>query len=84
MTSDRVYRRAMPAEEALAEILRHSGTQFDPGCVRAFLSVYQNRFVGTVHHRHFVGSMQSRTTSTQLSESLKKAIAEAAGLDRLG
>jgi putative nucleotidyltransferase with HDIG domain len=81
MTSDRVYRRAMPAEEALAEILRNSGTQFDPGCVRAFLSVYQKRFVGTVHHRHFVGSMQGRSSGTELSESLKKAIAEAAGLE---
>ena len=84
MTSDRVYRRAMPAEEALAEILRHSGTQFDPGAVRAFLSVYQNRFVGTVHHRHFVGSMQGRASGTELSDSLKKAIAEVAGLERLG
>ncbi len=81
MTSDRVYRRAMPAEEALAEILRNSGTQFDPAAVRAFLSVYQKRFVGTVHHRHFVGSMHGRGATPELSDSLKKAIAEAAGLE---
>ena len=74
MTSDRVYRAAMPAEEALAEILRHSGTQFDPAAVKAFLSVYQNRFLGP-------GSRQ-RDTRTQLSDTLKKAIMEAAGLER--
>jgi putative nucleotidyltransferase with HDIG domain len=81
MTSDRTYRRAMPAEEALAEILRHSGSQFDPAAVRAFLSVYQNRFVGTVHHKHFAGSAATGGPRLELSESLKKAIAEAAGLE---
>jgi putative nucleotidyltransferase with HDIG domain len=80
MTSDRIYRSAMPAEEALAEILRHSGSQFDPTAVRAFLTVYQKRFVGTVHHKHFTGS-RSQGASRELSESLKKAIAEAAGLE---
>jgi HD-GYP domain-containing protein (c-di-GMP phosphodiesterase class II) len=79
MTSDRTYRNAMPAEEALAELLRNSGTQFDPTAVRAFLSVYQNRFVGTVHHRHF--GAPKRKEPAELSESLKQAIAEAAGLD---
>lgn len=79
MTSDRSYRQAMPAEEALAEILRNSGSQFDPAAVRAFLAVYQKRFVGTVHHKHFAGSRHGATL--ELSESLKKAIAEAAGLE---
>lgn len=36
MRSDRVYRKAMPPEEAVKEILRHSGTQFDPQVVAAF------------------------------------------------
>jgi putative nucleotidyltransferase with HDIG domain len=81
MTSNRAYRAAMPAEEALAEILRNSGTQFDPAAVRAFLSVYQKRFVGTVHHRHVIGSAPSGGPHMELSESLKRAIAEAAGLD---
>jgi putative nucleotidyltransferase with HDIG domain len=83
MTSDRTYRAAMPAEEALAEILRHSGSQFDPAAVRAFLAVYQKRFVGTARHKHVAGSSRSRGTSRELSESLKKAIAEAAGLESL-
>jgi HD-GYP domain-containing protein (c-di-GMP phosphodiesterase class II) len=84
MTSDRVYRRAMPAEEALAEILRNSSTQFDPAAVRAFLSVYQKRFVGTMRHRQFGDRSLVSGARMELSESLKKAIAEAAGLDDLG
>jgi putative nucleotidyltransferase with HDIG domain len=81
MTSDRVYRLALPAEEALAEILRNSGTQFDPTCVRAFLSVYQKRFVGTKQHGHFHERSRVPGAPMELSESLRKAIAEAAGLD---
>ena len=45
MTSNRPYRSALAREEALAEIVRNSGTQFDPAVVRAFLSVYQQRFL---------------------------------------
>jgi response regulator RpfG family c-di-GMP phosphodiesterase len=39
ITSDRPYRKARPFEEARAEIVRCSGTQFDPSVVDAFLSV---------------------------------------------
>lgn len=39
MTSDRPYRSAMLAEEALDEIRRYTGTQFDPVVVTAFLTV---------------------------------------------
>jgi diguanylate cyclase (GGDEF)-like protein len=35
MTSDRPYRRARPVQEALEELDRLSGTQFDPACVDA-------------------------------------------------
>jgi diguanylate cyclase (GGDEF)-like protein len=35
MTSDRPYRRSMPASAALDELNRHAGTQFDPECVAA-------------------------------------------------
>jgi len=39
MTSDRPYRRGRPLDEALAEVERCAGTQFDPAVVRAFGSV---------------------------------------------
>ena len=39
ITSDRPYRRGAPIEKARAEIRRHSGTQFDPRCAEAFLSL---------------------------------------------
>lgn len=43
MTSTRPYRRAMTHEEALAEIRRCSGTQFDPRVVEAFFALFQDR-----------------------------------------
>ncbi|HEV2706197.1 MAG TPA: HD domain-containing phosphohydrolase [Pyrinomonadaceae bacterium] len=36
MTSDRVYRRGIPYEEAAAELDAHAGVQFDPRVVEAF------------------------------------------------
>lgn len=39
MTSRRPYREAMTREDALEEIMRNSGTQFDPDVVSAFLNM---------------------------------------------
>jgi len=39
MTSDRPYRRALSHEEALSELRREAGKQFDPSVVQAFLEV---------------------------------------------
>ncbi len=36
MTTDHVYRPALPRERALAELFVHAGTQFDPQLVREF------------------------------------------------
>ena len=38
LTSDRPYRNALSREAALAELMRCSGTQFDPEVVNAFLT----------------------------------------------
>jgi putative nucleotidyltransferase with HDIG domain len=43
MTSDRPYRRAKPPWEALEEIVRNSGKQFDPKVVEAFKIVAAGR-----------------------------------------
>jgi putative nucleotidyltransferase with HDIG domain len=40
MTSDRPYRSALSREEALAEVERCAGTQFDPKIARVFLEVF--------------------------------------------
>jgi HD-GYP domain-containing protein (c-di-GMP phosphodiesterase class II)/pSer/pThr/pTyr-binding forkhead associated (FHA) protein len=37
MTTDRPYRRALPLDQALAEVGREAGTQFDPDCAAALL-----------------------------------------------
>jgi HD-GYP domain-containing protein (c-di-GMP phosphodiesterase class II) len=36
MTSERPYRSALPPEEALEQLRRNAGGQFDPRCVAAF------------------------------------------------
>jgi diguanylate cyclase (GGDEF)-like protein len=43
MTSDRPYRRAMTRQEALAELVRGAGTQFDPQLVQNFIGLLENR-----------------------------------------
>src|SRR3954463_13925309 len=39
MVSDRPYRKGMPLDEAIAEVQRHAGTQFDPMAVEAMLTL---------------------------------------------
>src|SRR5262249_21706964 len=43
MTTDRCYRVAISHQNTIDELIRCSGTQFDPDCVRVFLRLYQDR-----------------------------------------
>lgn len=43
MVFDRIYRKALPHEVALAEIEKNAGTQFDPDCVRIFVEIERAR-----------------------------------------
>jgi HD-GYP domain-containing protein (c-di-GMP phosphodiesterase class II) len=65
MTSDRPYRRALSSEQALAEIRRCAGTQFDPVVVAAF----ERAVAATVPTRHLVAGVvdiaQSATRSAE-------------------
>jgi putative two-component system response regulator len=42
---DRVHQKALPVADAVAEIKRQSGTQFDPQIVQAFEGLYQRGFI---------------------------------------
>lgn len=39
MTNDRVYRKAMTVDEAVLEIRRNTGKQFDPRAAQLFLEI---------------------------------------------
>ncbi|MDQ7821713.1 MAG: GAF domain-containing protein [Candidatus Eremiobacteraeota bacterium] len=41
MTSDRPYRKALKTEEAISELQRNAGTQFDPEIVRIFIHLIE-------------------------------------------
>jgi putative nucleotidyltransferase with HDIG domain len=41
MTTDRTYRSKMPHEQAIAELQRCAGTQFDPALVPVFVSTFE-------------------------------------------
>lgn len=43
MVYDRVYRRALSHEDALRELEKAAGTQFDPDCVRVFVQMERAR-----------------------------------------
>jgi HD-GYP domain-containing protein (c-di-GMP phosphodiesterase class II) len=47
LTTDRPYRPALSPEEALAEIIRCSGKQFDPRVVRAFSAALEHQTIIT-------------------------------------
>lgn len=42
MTSDRPYRKAMSAGDALEELIKNSGTQFDPDIVEVFVQIIRS------------------------------------------
>jgi diguanylate cyclase (GGDEF)-like protein/PAS domain S-box-containing protein len=43
MTQDRVYRKALPLDDALTEIERNAGTQFDPEIAELFVGLIRER-----------------------------------------
>ena len=60
MTSDRVYRKACTEVEAVAELKRCSGTQFDPNLVDEFIEVLQKNNAGQADLRDVVPAENSK------------------------
>ncbi len=50
MTTDRTYRTAMTAHQAVKELVRVSGTQLDPECVQALILELQILEAGSLQH----------------------------------
>lgn len=44
MTTNRPYRSALSIKEALLELKRYSGTQFDPEVVEVFIEIMENKY----------------------------------------
>ena len=57
ITSDRIYNKARTSDEAVAELLRCAGTQFDPELVRVFTDAVEQR------HQQVLESSASETAS---------------------
>ncbi|MCP3980064.1 MAG: response regulator [bacterium] len=66
MTSDRPYRAALTIEDACKEIVRCTGTQFDPGVSQAFLSIEAHRWQAIRDRVH--------REMAELEEQVKKAM----------
>jgi HD-GYP domain-containing protein (c-di-GMP phosphodiesterase class II) len=60
MTSDRPYRRALSRPEAIAELRRCTGTQFDPGIVQTIERRTRSRETGRL------GAMMTRRTARRV------------------
>jgi HD-GYP domain-containing protein (c-di-GMP phosphodiesterase class II) len=58
MTSERPYRKTRTHEDAMQEILRHAGTQFDPVVVRALADAERRGLFG--EGREFVSALDDR------------------------
>jgi HD-GYP domain-containing protein (c-di-GMP phosphodiesterase class II) len=65
MTSDRPYRRSVSADAAVAELLRHAGTQFDAKVIAAFQAELADpsRARSAIRHGGFSGRALSVAAS---------------------
>jgi len=74
MTTDRPYRKALSQEEALEELKRNAGTQFDPQVVEAFLEVLREHGTPRDGHRSWfdqeLARLKQREAFLRISEEI--------------
>ncbi|RMG58708.1 MAG: HD domain-containing protein [Deltaproteobacteria bacterium] len=63
MITDRPYRRGKTLTEAIKEIVRYSGTQFDPAVVKAFLRVLREEFSSPEKRKEVISAVPRRVAS---------------------
>jgi diguanylate cyclase (GGDEF)-like protein len=66
MTSRRPYRQAMSRDQACVEVAHHSGTQFDPAVVEAFLAMVRRSPPGMYEENDDYGPTTRRTEERAL------------------
>jgi diguanylate cyclase (GGDEF)-like protein len=81
MTSRRPYREALPQEDALEEVLRNSGSQFDPEVVEAFQRMIRNNPDGFRDEHEEFGSRVVEQAETALTPAPKRQKAELTPVD---
>jgi response regulator RpfG family c-di-GMP phosphodiesterase len=65
--SDRVYRKGSSYQQALSEIKKCSGTQFDPMIVEAFEGISQEDW-NTLHHRSLIEKRENASLQAVVSD----------------
>ncbi|MDA8429346.1 MAG: GAF domain-containing protein [Geobacteraceae bacterium] len=60
MTSDRPYRKALPLDSAISELVENAGTQFDPDIIEVFTQIIED---GSFFHSRFT-AMQPIVSET--------------------
>jgi HD-GYP domain-containing protein (c-di-GMP phosphodiesterase class II) len=59
MTSDRPYREKLPVGEALQEVMRCRGTQFDERITNTFFNLLRKELNGEIKEPHIVPHLQN-------------------------
>jgi putative nucleotidyltransferase with HDIG domain len=69
MTSNRIYRKAIPFDKAIDNIVNASGSQFDPAVVKSFLKVPSEEWIRTRNLIEISGSEYLKKLLYSLSKS---------------
>ncbi len=83
MTNDRPYKRAIGHEQAIREIRRHAGTQFDPELVEVFCELYAER-APVVDPRVVATALERTLRSPDVAPARRRRRASSGGMAAAG